>query len=374
MLSFAPAVALALGLAVGPTPVGKLAAIQARVAAAEKAYAAAAEKLPDTPEGQKAADALFKAFDAAQQEAFAAAVKLAEADPESEVAWKAVEWLLLTPRSYYTPVGGPAFALAAKYHADRPGIDRVVLRAARHGPHVGMPEYARLAALIDAVAERNPRSEAKGAVHYARAQTAMQRFSVAEYKKKPAAEVDALAAKAEAAYELVARESADVPFRAKRTLGEEAATCLYELRHLRVGKVAPDLIGESLDGKPLKLSDFRGKVTVVIFWATWCGPCMQEVPHERELMARYAGRPFTILGVNGDPKREVGLVTTVKEKMTWPHLWVGPAGDDSPICRAWNVQGWPTEYVLDTQGVIRAKGVRMADLDRAVAELLPPAR
>ncbi len=68
------------------------------------------------------------------------------------------------------------------------------------------------------------------------------------------------------------RDYADCPslFRSgKRSLGEEAGGELYELRHLRVGNVAPDIEGEDLDGKAFRLSEYRGKVVVIDFWGNW---------------------------------------------------------------------------------------------------------
>ncbi len=54
--------------------------------------------------------------------------------------------------------------------------------------------------------------------------------------------------------------------------------------NLVVGKPAPEIEGADMDGKPFKLSDYKGKVVVLVFWGTWCGPCMAQVPHERELV------------------------------------------------------------------------------------------
>ena len=84
------------------------------------------------------------------------------------------------------------------------------------------------------------------------------------------------------------------------TMAETAGRLLFEIRNLNVGQEAPELAGEDLDDKPLKLTDYRGKVTLFVFWATWCGPCMDMVAHERKLVEHYAARPFAIVGANGD--------------------------------------------------------------------------
>ncbi|HEV3006331.1 MAG TPA: TlpA disulfide reductase family protein [Pirellulales bacterium] len=69
----------------------------------------------------------------------------------------------------------------------------------------------------------------------------------------------------------------------------------------------PDLTGEDLKGVPFKLSDFRGKVVLLHFWAHWSAPRVGMFPHERSLVQRFAGRPFALVGVNGDePDAELG--------------------------------------------------------------------
>jgi len=91
-------------------------------------------------------------------------------------------------------------------------------------------------------------------------------------------------------------------------------------------------------------------------------------PHERSLVQRLEGKPFALLGVNSDPKERLKQVMK-KEQITWHSWWDG--GDTSgPIATKWNVHGWPTIYVLDHKGVIRAKGPRGEELDQVVDNLL----
>ena len=91
-------------------------------------------------------------------------------------------------------------------------------------------------------------------------------------------------------------------------------------------------------------------------------------PHERSLVKRLEGKPFTILGVNSDPKDRLRQALK-KENITWRSWWDG--GDTSgPIATKWNVQGWPTIYVVDHKGVIRYRDVREKQMDAAVEMLL----
>jgi thiol-disulfide isomerase/thioredoxin len=133
----------------------------------------------------------------------------------------------------------------------------------------------------------------------------------------------------------------------------EAEEQLFELLHLSIGKTAPDITAQSIDGKNFKLSDSRGKITVLSFWASWCGPCMGLVPVERVLAERMKGKPFTFIGVNGDYSVSAAKRAMEHEQMTWPSFWNGKGGSDGPISSTWNVSGWPTVYVIDANGIIQ---------------------
>ena len=102
--------------------------------------------------------------------------------------------------------------------------------------------------------------------------------------------------------------------RRNKTLGQEAEASLDAMLNLAVGKPAPEIEGVDVDGKPLKLSDYRGKVVLLVFWGAWCGPCMALVPHERELAERYKGRPFTLLGVDCKDTRKSLAIRSRRRK------------------------------------------------------------
>jgi thiol-disulfide isomerase/thioredoxin len=157
-----------------------------------------------------------------------------------------------------------------------------------------------------------------------------------------------------------------------------AQDLLFELRNLAVGKVVPEVDGLDLDDKPMKLSEYRGKVVMLVFWATWCGPCMAMIPHERELAKRYAGRAFAVVGVNGAEQDEATVRKAIKEKqITWRSFKDYLLKERREISRLWSVSAWPTAFVLDHRGVIRlkfsGKPEDTAPLDKLIDDLVKEA-
>jgi thiol-disulfide isomerase/thioredoxin len=135
----------------------------------------------------------------------------------------------------------------------------------------------------------------------------------------------------------------------------------------------PEIEGEDIEGTPMKLANFRGKVILISFWATWCGPCMGMVPDEKNLVERMKGRPFVLVGMNGDEDRSRAREVAAREGISWRSFWEGGRPDGIPV--RWGIVGWPTVYLIDAYGVIRDEGSRLrgADLDKAVEELVTEA-
>src|SRR5256885_15773914 len=84
-----------------------------------------------------------------------------------------------------------------------------------------------------------------------------------------------------------------------------------------VGVAAPVFEAQALDGTPVALMNLRGRVVVLDFWATWCGPCRAMIPHERELVKRLADKPFTFIGISADADAEQLKAFVRKSEMTW---------------------------------------------------------
>jgi len=140
-----------------------------------------------------------------------------------------------------------------------------------------------------------------------------------------------------------------------------------EVKDLYVGGTMPELTSKNLEDKEVKLSDLKGKVVVLDVWATWCPPCRAMIPHSRELVKKLKDKPFVLVSISADAKKDTLTDFMKDNEMPWTHWWAGQRG---PAITALDIQYFPTIYVLDHKGVIRAKDVRGDDMDKVVEKLL----
>jgi thiol-disulfide isomerase/thioredoxin len=125
-------------------------------------------------------------------------------------------------------------------------------------------------------------------------------------------------------------------------------------KHLQVGAIAPATTGKDLDGKPLSLSDFKGKVVVLEFWGSWCGPCIRAVPGLKSVAKEYADRDVVILGVMSEEDPADAREVVADLKVPWRN-WLDPRdGAASSIVSKWEVLSFPTTVVIDRAGVVQA--------------------
>jgi len=110
-----------------------------------------------------------------------------------------------------------------------------------------------------------------------------------------------------------------------------------------------DIKFTDLDGKQIDLAKMKGKVVLVDFWATWCGPCMQEVPHIVAAYKKYHERGFEIIGISLDEEKDAVLATTKREGMTWPQYFDGKGWENS-ISSSYGIRSIPEMWLVDKKG------------------------
>ncbi len=139
----------------------------------------------------------------------------------------------------------------------------------------------------------------------------------------------------------------------------------FEFNRLEVGKPAPDFTLPRLDGKPVKLSDFRGKVVLVNVWATWCQPCVAEMPSMEKLYQQLKGENFEILAVSIDSPGAAAVAPFMRRNnLSFPAL----IDSQGHIKTAYNLTGVPESFIINRQGVLAQKIV--GPLDWAAPEVL----
>ncbi|HZN63239.1 MAG TPA: TlpA disulfide reductase family protein [Planctomycetota bacterium] len=329
---------------------------------------------PDKPDFRAEVKALRAAFQRAEQ-AYRRLVREAKSDEERR-------------RIERDPGANPVPGYLVKFRelADRArgtegGADALIeiLRLARHAPdgraagdavqrlvkeHLASPSMERLANLLG-----NGTGATLGEVRRRALEAIQDRSTLAKPK---AAALFILAVEEMTRDEAASRAMLN---RLTHEFGETqyaamADRTLFELDHLQVGRIAPDFEATDEKGQAYKLSDYRGKVTVIDFWGSWCGSCRGELSLRKQLVERLRDKPFAIIGVNSDYRGDLGKINPMlkEQGISWRQAIDGTTS--GPIATRWNVQSRPTIYVLDEKGVIRFKNARGERLGKVVDELL----
>jgi peroxiredoxin len=150
---------------------------------------------------------------------------------------------------------------------------------------------------------------------------------------------------------------------------QEAAKKIQQT--LVVGTKFPDFEEKDLDGKPLSVSNYKGKILLIDFWATWCAPCVFELPNVIKAYEKYHDKGLEIVGISLDDS-EPKLRSFLKDKnMTWPQYFDGSRWKNK-LAQKYGVQGIPATFLLDGDGKIIGRDLRAEKLDEALATALHP--
>lgn len=138
---------------------------------------------------------------------------------------------------------------------------------------------------------------------------------------------------------------------------------------LKEGAVFPPFDEKDLDGKPLSIASHKGKVVMIDFWATWCGPCVGELPNVLKAYEKYHGKGFEIIGISLDQDHDK-LTAFLKEKnVTWAQYFDGQ-GWQNKLAQQYGVNSIPATYLLDGEGKIIARDLRGEALETELAKVL----
>lgn len=138
------------------------------------------------------------------------------------------------------------------------------------------------------------------------------------------------------------------------------------MNFLAPGKMAPDFAQAKIDGTMLKLSDLKGKVVLIDFWASWCGPCRKENPNVVRLYKEYEKQGFTVLSVSLDKTKEPWLAAIEKDGLIWPHHVSDLKFWSNEAAQLYKVTGIPFTVLVDREGRIINTNLRGADLENTL--------
>lgn len=135
------------------------------------------------------------------------------------------------------------------------------------------------------------------------------------------------------------------------------------------GERAPDFALATIDGDTVRLSDLRGKVVLLDFWATWCGPCRLEMPYVKSAFDRYHDRGLEIIGVSLDNTPTEVRAYTKMSGMSWPQILQG-RGTMTPLKQSYGIRTIPAAFLIDQQGMVAATHPRGDHLLQSIENLL----
>ena len=137
-------------------------------------------------------------------------------------------------------------------------------------------------------------------------------------------------------------------------------------------RMAPAFVVTTIDGKRIAMDDLQGKVVLLDFWATWCAPCREALPHIRDVARKFQGQPLVVLSVSLDDDEQKWKDFIGKNEMTWPQSRDG--GFTGPVARMFGVNAIPHTFTIDADGVLQEEHIGDASIEGKLKKLIARAR
>ncbi len=275
-------------------------------------------------------------------------MKLVQANLDQPDVVKGVNWLVMGASSF--PEGQEALKMLGTTFADRSGIAEAVKQLEYHG----LPAEPVLNAVIAKNKNRDEKAAALyalGAIHFKNFDASADRASAAASKLK-----------ALECFQQLYSDYSDVTIQGFK-LSDIVAKMLFEMLNLQVGCEAPEIEGKDADGVNFKLSDYRGKYVIVIFWGGWCHACHGTLPLMNQAAAQLKDKNAVVIGVNTD------IETEAKKALADYQVSFRNVLDNTssgPNTSLYNLRNFPTLYLINPKGLIAIKN---GSLDAMVAQI-----
>ena len=348
---------------------------------------------PESPRGQY--ESLVKEYDAASQAAprrpqpqeFAPRFfALAEAHPDDPAALDSLVWV--ASECVFGPEAERALGMIARDHGRSERLKDFCGECSRYGEP--FPAYE---AMLRAILKDNPHRDVRGAATLALAdhlktskertesnlitialfgEHTLNKSTLKNLQEMKERGIDKVGAESEALFQTVIDRYPDLRIESNypQNAAELAKGELAVLRNFAIGRRAPEIVGKDIHGKPMRLSDYRGKVVVLDFGShRSCGVCRQYYPDLRSLVVAHKEKPFALLGISVDDDINDLKALAEKGENNWPIWWDG-VNEEGPIASQWIIRSMPTFFVLDPKGVIRNKGFIQPNEIEATVDML----
>jgi peroxiredoxin len=264
-------------------------------------------------------------------------MQLVQAHLDQPDVVKAVSWLVTGAANF--PEGQEALKMLGTTFADRQGIAEAVKQLEYHG----LPAEPVLKAVIEKNTHREEKAAALyalGAIHFKNFDASADRVS-GEASKNKALEC----------FQQLNTDYAEVTIQGFK-LSDFTAKMLFEMTNLQVGCEAPEIEGKDADGVSFKLSDYRGKHVIVIFWGGWCHACHGILPLMNQAAAQLKDKNAFVLGVNTDIESEAKKALADYQVAFRNVLDNTTSGPNTSL---YNLRNFPTLYLIDPKGLIAIK-------------------